>query len=142
MSEATRPGTPGWQQRHRQRYEETNGEDGHMWQGVPTLLLTTKGSKSGNPYTTPLIYGQDANRYLIVASYGGAPKNPQWYRNLVANPEIEVQVVADKFKAKARTATADEKQSLWPKMAAIWPAYDDYQSKTDRDIPVVVLERI
>jgi deazaflavin-dependent oxidoreductase (nitroreductase family) len=143
MSDAqpTRPGTPGWQQRHRERYEATNGEEGHIWQGVPTLLLTTKGAKTGSDYTTPLIYGQDGDRYLIVASYGGNPKHPQWYLNLRANPEIEVQVLADKFKARARTATPEEKPALWKTMTKVWPAYDDYQKRTKRDIPVVIIER-
>src|SRR5512134_669438 len=104
---------PGWQQEHARRYRETNGEDGHIWNGVPTLLLTTTGKVSGQARTTPLIYGKDGDRYLVVASRGGAPKNPQWYRNLVAHPEIEVQVMADKFKARARPATSEEKPRLW-----------------------------
>ena len=141
MSEA-RPGTPGWQQEHRRRYEETNGEDGHIWNGVTTLLLTTTGRKTGNKYTTPLIYGRDGDRYLIVGSVGGRDKHAQWYLNLVANPEVEMQVLADKFKARARTATPEEKPALWKAMTAIWPAYNDYQQRTSREIPVVVLERV
>jgi deazaflavin-dependent oxidoreductase (nitroreductase family) len=143
MSEAQplRPGTPGWQQDHRRRYEATNGEDGHIWNGAPILLLTTTGRKSGTKYTTPLIYGRDGANYLIVGSVAGSEKHAQWYRNLVANPEIEVQVLADKFKAKARTALAEEKPALWKTMTAVWPAYDDYQKRTQRDIPVVVIER-
>jgi deazaflavin-dependent oxidoreductase (nitroreductase family) len=132
---------PGWQQEHARRYIETNGEDGHIWNGVPTLLLTTTGKRTGNPYTTPLIYGEDNGRYIIVASRGGAPEHPQWYRNLVAHPEVSVQVKADRFQARARTATAEEKAALWPTMATIWPAYNDYQLRTTRDIPVVILER-
>ena len=143
MSESRplRPGEPGWQQDHVRRYQATNGEDGHDWNGTTTLLLTTKGAKTGKPYTTPLIYGKDGDRYLIVASNGGAPKNPQWYRNLAADPEIEVQVKDDKFRARARTASPEEKPPLWEKMAAIWPAYNDYQQKTEREIPVVIIER-
>ena len=133
---------PGWQQEHARRYRETNGEDGHIWNGVPTLLLTTTGKVSGEARTTPLIYGKDGDRYLVVASRGGAPKNPQWYRNLVADPEIEVQVMADKFKARARPATSEEKPRLWQLMAEIWPAYNDYQGRTQRSIPVVVIERV
>jgi len=132
---------PGWQAEHARRYMETNGEDGHIWEGVPTLLLTTTGRRSGKPYTTPLIYGEDAGRYLVVASRGGAPEHPQWYRNLVAQPDVEVQIRADRFRARARTASAEEKPPLWKQMAGIWPAYDEYQTRTNREIPVVILER-
>ena len=131
----------GWQAEHARRYLETNGEDGHIWNGVPTLLLTTTGRRSGEPYTTPLIYGQDGDRYIVVASRGGAPEHPQWYRNLLAQPEVEVQVGAERFPAWARPASAEEKPALWKLMAAIWPAYDEYQTRTTRDIPVVILER-
>jgi deazaflavin-dependent oxidoreductase (nitroreductase family) len=124
------------------RYLETNGEDGYLWNGAPTLLLTTTGRKSGAALTLPLIYGVDGNRYVVVASRGGAPKHPAWYLNLVANPEVQVQVKGDRFAARARTATASEKTSLWSLMAAIWPAYNDYQQRTSREIPVVILERI
>lgn len=132
----------GWVNRHIRSYVETGGEEGHMWQGVPTLLLTTWGRKSGKLRRTALIYGQDDGRYLLVASKGGAPEHPSWYLNLSENLEVEVQVGAEKFAARARTATAEEKPWLWAKMASIWPAYDDYQKKTDRAIPVVILERI
>jgi deazaflavin-dependent oxidoreductase (nitroreductase family) len=135
------PAPPGWREEHRRRYEATNGEDGYLWNGVPTLLLTTTGRKTGNKYTTPLIFGRDGERYLIVGSVGGRAKHAQWYLNLRANPEIEVQVKAEKFNANARTATPDEKPALWKTMTAIWPAYDDYQQKTTREIPVVIIER-
>jgi deazaflavin-dependent oxidoreductase (nitroreductase family) len=133
---------PGWQREHMQRYIETNGAEGHLWRGVPTLLLTTRGRRSGEEHTTPLIYGRDGDRYLVVASRGGADKHPQWYLNLAANPEVRVQVMADKFRARARAATDTEKPALWDKMAAIWPAYNDYQQRTRRSIPVVILEPI
>lgn len=136
------PRPAGWQAEHARRYIETNGEDGHIWNGVPTLLLTTTGRRTGQPYTTPLIYGRDGDRYLIVASRGGAPSHPQWYRNLVAQPEVAVQVQADRFPARARTADAKEKPALWQRMAEIWPAYNDYQNRTEREIPVVILERL
>jgi deazaflavin-dependent oxidoreductase (nitroreductase family) len=129
-------------QEHVDRYRETGGDVGHDWQGTTTLLLTTKGRKSGEERTTPLIYqpvGDDA--YAIVASKGGADAPPAWYLNLSEDPEVEVQVKGDRFPARARTAGDDEKPELWQKMAATWPAYDDYQKKTDRQIPVVVLER-
>jgi deazaflavin-dependent oxidoreductase (nitroreductase family) len=135
------PLRPNWREQHMKEYLETNGEKGHIWQGVPTLLLTTKGRKSGKPYTTPLIYGKDGDNFLIVASRGGADHHPQWYLNLVAESEIEVQVLADKFRARARAAEGEEKARLWKTMTAVWPDYDAYQAKTSRDIPLVVLER-
>ena len=127
---------------HVKRYIETDGEEGHDWRdGAPVLLITTTGRRSGEPRTTPLIYGRTGDDYLIVASKGGADEPPAWYHNLSADPQVEVQVKADKFPAHARTATAEEKDDLWRTMTAIWPAYDQYQAKTEREIPVVVLER-
>jgi deazaflavin-dependent oxidoreductase (nitroreductase family) len=111
------------------------------WEGVTTLLLTTTGRRSGEQRTTPLIYGRDGDRYLVVASRGGAPEHPGWYQNLAAHPDIQVQVMADRFKARARTATPAERPALWKTMAAIWPAYDEYQARTAREIPVVIIER-
>ena len=127
---------------HLRRYLETNGEDGHIWRGVTTLLLTTRGRRSGRPHQIPLIYGRDGDRYVAVASRGGAPRHPEWYRNLRVQPEVEVQVGAERFRARARTATPEEKPALWKLMTGIWPAYDEYQTRTSREIPVVVLERI
>ena len=132
---------PGWQQEHARRYVASGGQDGHIWEGVPTLLLTTTGRRSGQSRTTPLIYGRDGDRYVIVASRGGAPAHPAWYENLSAQPEVQLQVMADRFKARARTASAAERAKLWKTMAAIWPPYDEYQAKTTRQIPVVILER-
>ena len=130
-----------WIEDHLNRYLETKGEDGHTFSGVPTLLLTTMGRKTGQPYTTPLIYGQDGDRYLLVASRGGAPTNPGWYRNLVIQPDVEIQVKADRFSVRARTATPEEKGPLWELMAKIWPNYDEYKTRTTREIPLVILER-
>lgn len=128
---------------HVRRYEETNGEVGHDWQkGAPTLVLTTKGRKTGTDRKFALIYQEHDGDYVIVASKGGAPVHPGWYLNLEANPEVQVQVRADKFTARARTAGQTERAALWPKMTAVWPDYDEYQKKTDREIPVVVLERV
>src|SRR5262245_23077328 len=93
---------PGWQQRHMQRYLDSNGEDGHIWEGAPTVLITTTGSISGQPRTTPLIYQRDGERLVLVASKGGAPKHPSWYVNMKANPNIEVQLMGDRFKARVR----------------------------------------
>jgi deazaflavin-dependent oxidoreductase (nitroreductase family) len=126
-------------QEHVARYRETGGEEGHDWQGTKTLLLTTIGRRTGEPRELPLIYGRHGDDYLVVASKGGAPEHPAWYLNLEANPEVEVQVGPERFKATARTATAQERAEVWPIMTAEWPAYDDYQRKTDREIPVVVI---
>jgi deazaflavin-dependent oxidoreductase (nitroreductase family) len=126
---------------HVQRYQQTDGAEGHEWRpGVFTLLLTTTGRRSGDQHTTPLIYGEDDADYVVVASKGGADGHPDWYVNLREHPEVQVQVGPDVFAATARTVDADEKARLWPLMADIWPDYDHYAEKTDRDIPVVVLE--
>jgi deazaflavin-dependent oxidoreductase (nitroreductase family) len=132
---------PLFGQEHVDRYRVTDGEEGHDWQGTHTLLLTTTGRKSGAAHTTPLIYGKHDDRYLVVASKGGYPSPPAWYLNLSANPEVEVQVKGERFKARARTASAEEKPALWQTMTTEWPDYDAYQGNTERDIPVVVLER-
>lgn len=131
-----------WVRDHVTRYLETDGEDGHDWQGAPTLLLTTLGRKSGKPRRIALIYGQDGDNYVVVGSRGGAPKHPLWYENLVAHPEVRVQVGGERLAARARTATGEERERLWKVMTGHWPAYDEYQAKTEREIPVVVLERI
>jgi deazaflavin-dependent oxidoreductase (nitroreductase family) len=133
---------PDWIADHLNRYLATDGADGHLWNGVPTLLLTTTGRKSGRAAQLPLIYGKDGDRYVIVASRGGAPDHPGWYKNLVAQPEVQVQVAADRFRARARSATGAERTRLWEAMAKTFPPYDDYQRKTSREIPVVVLERV
>jgi deazaflavin-dependent oxidoreductase (nitroreductase family) len=130
----------GWVAKHIRRYEKTGGRAGHEWNGATTLLLTTRGRKTGKLRRTALIYGRDGDNYVLVASRGGHAHHPSWYLNLVANPEVTVQVRADKFTARAHTATPEEKARLWPLMTSIWPAYDDYQEKTDREIPIVVLE--
>ena len=127
--------------KHVERYRATGGEEGHDWQGTTALLLTTNGRRSGEPRTTPLIYQRFGDDYLVVASDGGNDQHPAWYRNLEAEPEVEVQVRDDRFPARARTATAGEKPEMWRTMTSAWPPYDDYQQKTAREIPVVVLER-
>jgi deazaflavin-dependent oxidoreductase (nitroreductase family) len=127
---------------HVRRYIETDGEEGHDWRrGAPILLLTTTGRKTGRKIIKPLIYQPHGDDYLVVASKGGAPRSPEWYLNLEANPEVEVQVRGDRFKARARAATPEEKPDLWRRMVAVWPDYDEYQKRTDRQIPVVILER-
>jgi len=127
---------------HVRRYRETDGEVGHIWKrGAKTLLLTTTGRKTGNQTTTPLIYEQAGDDYVVVASKGGAPAHPGWYRNLAEDPSVEVQVEGDVFPARARTASGEERERLWKLAAQQWPDYDAYQTRTDRQIPVVVLER-
>jgi len=128
-------------QEHVKEYRRTDGELGHEWQGTTTLLLTTTGRKSGQQRTTPLIYQEHDGDYLIVASNGGDDQPPAWFLNLQENPQAHVQVMADKFDADARVATDEEKPEMWAKMTATWPHYDEYQAKTDRQIPVVVLQR-
>jgi deazaflavin-dependent oxidoreductase (nitroreductase family) len=130
-----------WVADHTRRYVETDGADGHVWNGVPTLVLTTTGRRSGQPRRNALIYGRDGDDYVVVASRGGDDHHPLWYHNLVADPSVGVQVGSDRFRASARTASPDEKRRLWPTMTEIFPAYDEYQAKTQRDIPVVVLTR-
>jgi deazaflavin-dependent oxidoreductase (nitroreductase family) len=127
---------------HVRRYQETDGAEGYHWQnGTTILLLTTKGRKSGQQRTSALIYRDYEGKQLIVASKGGSDQPPAWFLNIEADPEVEVQIKDDKFTAHARTATADEKPAMWEHMVQVWPDYANYQAKTDRDIPVVVLER-
>jgi deazaflavin-dependent oxidoreductase (nitroreductase family) len=127
---------------HVRRYRETGGKEGHVWrEGSTVLLLTTSGRKTGNKTTTPLIYAADGDNYVIVASKGGAPEHPGWYRNLDKDPSVELQVKDEVFAARARTAHGEERERLWRKANEVWPHYDEYALKTDREIPVVVLER-
>jgi deazaflavin-dependent oxidoreductase (nitroreductase family) len=128
-------------QEHVRRYLQTDGAEGHDWQGTTVLILTTTGRRTGDPRSTPLIYGKQGEDHVVVASKGGAEEHPAWYLNLSESPEVTVQVRGDRFKARARTAAADEKPALWRMMIERWPAYDEYQRKTGREIPVVVLER-
>jgi proline iminopeptidase len=140
---------PGWIADHLRRYLETDGADGHYYdasargggKAIASLLLKTEGRRSGKPLLLPLFYcDTPGGGYAVIASKGGAPQHPAWYLNLTANPEVGVQVGARKFRARARTAAGGERQALWDRMLAIWPPYADYQKKTDREIPVVVLE--
>jgi deazaflavin-dependent oxidoreductase (nitroreductase family) len=126
---------------HIRRYRETDGEVGYLWNGATCLILTTTGHKTGKPRDSALIFGRDADRYIVVASKGGAPEHPHWYRNLAANPKVQVQVKRERFTARARTAEGEERERLWKVMTAVWPNYDEYARRTTRTIPVVVLER-
>jgi deazaflavin-dependent oxidoreductase (nitroreductase family) len=127
---------------HVKRYRETGGDVGHIWKrGSKILLLTTKGRKTGEPRTSPLIYENADGNYVIVASKGGMPEHPGWYENLAKDPHVELQIKDEVFPANARTAEGEERERLWKLAAQQWPDYDEYQKKTDREIPVVVLER-
>jgi deazaflavin-dependent oxidoreductase (nitroreductase family) len=126
---------------HVRVYRETDGERGYHWRGTTILLLTTKGRKSGEDRTFPLIFRSDGDRFVVVASKGGAPDHPSWYKNLEAHPDAQVQVKGEVVPVRASTANGDERARLWQLMTEDWPDYDEYQKKTDREIPVVVLER-
>lgn len=147
------PNMPQWMVDHTNRYLASGGTDGHMYtiksptlpeRSVPSLLLTTTGRKSGERFIFPLFYGETGTGgYIIVASKGGAPDHPGWYKNLLANPECEVQVGTKKLRARARTVTGPERAGLWEKALEFWPPYADYQVKAGaREIPVVVLDPI
>jgi deazaflavin-dependent oxidoreductase (nitroreductase family) len=129
-------------QEHVDAYLETDGEVGHDWRrGAPVLILTTTGRKSGEERQNALIYGMAGDNPMIVASKGGNPSHPAWYLNLRDRPEVEVQIYGERFRARARDATPEERPELWEQMAGIWPDYDRYQQRTDREIPIVILER-
>jgi proline iminopeptidase len=151
MSEFTVPEhLPDWIREHVRRYLATSGADGHLWDSrerggpgpIPTLLLVTRGRKSGKSLTLPLIYGESGGSFVVIASKGGAPAHPAWYLNLVAEPEVSVQVGAKRFRARARTATGAERAKLWQRLVAIFAPYADYQKRTEREIPVVVLDPV
>jgi deazaflavin-dependent oxidoreductase (nitroreductase family) len=126
---------------HVQAYRDTDGEQGYNWRGTTILLLTTTGRVSGEDRTTPLIHRTDDGGWVVVASKGGAPDHPAWYKNLEADPDAEIQVKAELIPVRARTAGGDERARLWGLMTEVWPAYDEYQQRTEREIPVVVFER-
>ena len=139
MTEALDSAIP-WVAKHTRKYIETDGKEGHIWNNLPTLVLTTTGRRSGQPRRNALIYGRDGDAFVLVASYGGRPKHPLWYENLVADPSVQIQVGAEKPSGTARTVAREERARLWAEMARILPNYDDYQAKTEREIPVVVVE--
>ncbi|MFC9745647.1 nitroreductase family deazaflavin-dependent oxidoreductase [Streptomyces niveus] len=130
----------GWVATHVRRYAASEGERGHIWYGKPTLLLTTRGRTSGALRRTGLIYGEDGGGYVVVGSNGGSDAHPHWYLNLLAEPQVRVQVAAERFEAVAREADGAERDRLWEAMTVIFPQYKGYRKKTDRRIPVVVLE--
>ncbi len=126
---------------HVRVYRETAGQRGYDWRGTTILLLTTNGRNSGEPRTTPLIHRTDGDRWVVVASKGGAPAHPSWYENLQADPDATIEVREETVPVRASTAQGEERDRLWALMSEVWPAYDDYQTRTDREIPVVVLTR-
>ena len=126
---------------HVRVYRETGGEHGYHWRGTEILLLTTTGRRSGEPRTTPLIHRTDGGHWVIVASKGGAPEDTAWFSNMQADPDATIQVLADEIPVRMSVAEGEERERLWKLMTEVWPAYDEYQAKTDRLIPVVVLER-
>ncbi|MGE0222527.1 MAG: nitroreductase/quinone reductase family protein [Acetobacteraceae bacterium] len=146
------PNMPQWMIDHANRYLSSGGTDGHMYVvqpagqpplTVPSLMLTTTGRKTGTKYMFPLFYGRAGNSYFVVASKGGAPQHPKWYTNMLANPEVEIQVGTETMKARARTATGEERARLWQEGLKFWPPYAEYQQKAgSREIPVVVLDPI
>ena len=145
------PNLPQWMVEHANRYLASGGREGHLYKmtqpgrpelTVPSLLLTTRGRKSGEKFIFPLFYGTAGDSCFVVASKGGAPQHPGWYRNILADPQVEVQVGTRKLKARARTATGEERARLWAKALEFWPPYADYQKKTEREIPVVVLDPV
>lgn len=135
-----------WLERNQRVIKEYRATGGKVSGGLadrPLLLLTTTGAKSGKPFTTPLNYSRDGERLVLIASRGGTPRHPDWYHNLVANPEVTIELDAEKFQARASTAQEPERTRLFDQQAAIMPFFDDYRKQvTAREIPVVVLERI
>ena len=146
------PNLPQWMKDHADQYLSSGGTEGHMYRlsrpgapeiTVPSLLLTTAGRKSGQGFIFPLFYGRTGKSYFVIASKGGAPEHPGWYRNVLANPDVDVQVGTEKMRAHARTATGEERARLWKQAVAFFPPYADYQVKAGRrEIPVVVLDPI
>lgn len=152
MTHITLPGNlPPWVQGHMERYVDSGGAEGHMWDSsvvpgglgpIPTLLLMAVGRNSGTIRPLPLLYGKTGDDYVIVASKGGRPKHPAWYLNLIAESEVDIQVATERYRVRVRTTAGAEREALWAQMVSIYPPFVDYQAKTDRVFPVVVLERI
>ena len=125
-----------------EEFRANAGKVGGQFAGAPMVLLTTRGAKSGKTYVHPLVYTRDGNKYVIIASFAGGPKNPSWFHNLVANPTVTLEIGAEKFQAKASIASGAERERLFNAQAAQMPVFNDYRKKTARQIPVVVLDRI
>ncbi|GAA3227122.1 nitroreductase family deazaflavin-dependent oxidoreductase [Dactylosporangium siamense] len=132
----------GWVAKHIRTYVDSGGAKGHLYQGLPTLLITVRGRRSGVLRRTALIYGRAGDDLVVVASNGGSDGHPAWYLNLRDTPQVDLQVGTERFAARARTATADERPALWQAMVTIFPRYEQYRAAAAREIPVVVLERL
>ena len=130
-----------WNRGVMEEFRANGGKVGGMWEGRPLLLLTTTGAKSGQPRLHPMMYLRDGDRLLIFASKGGAPSSPDWYYNLVAHPKVTVEVGTETFEATATVVAGEERDILYAKQAALMPGFAEYEKKTTRKIPVVVLER-
>lgn len=127
---------------HVRVYRETNGEQGYIWNNVTILLITTKGRKSGEPRTIPIIFTPHGRSWIIIASRGGSPTHPKWFLNIEQDPNVQVQVKADRYAAIACSAPSPEREELWEKACRTWPNYNIYQSRTSRQIPVVVIDPV
>ncbi len=125
-----------------EEFRANGGKVGGQFAGAPMVLLTTKGAKSGKPYVHPLVYTKDGDRYVLIASFAGAPKHPSWYHNIVADPTVTLEIGNEKFQAKAKITSGDERERLYNAQAALMPFFDDYRKKTSRQIPVIALTRI
>jgi deazaflavin-dependent oxidoreductase (nitroreductase family) len=146
------PNLPQWMKEHSEKYLSSGGKEGHIYtidrpgspsMTVPSLMLTTTGRKSGEKYLFPLFYGSTGKSYFVIASKGGAPEHPGWYRNILGDSDVEIQVGTMKTKAKARTATGEERAKLWDEAVKFFPPYADYKVKAaGREIPVVVLDPV
>ena len=145
MSESTADDTSAFNAFNQQliaEYRANGGKVSGMFAGAPLLLLTTTGARSGLPRTSPLAYTTDNGRYVVIASKGGAPTNPDWFHNLRAHPDVTVELGAETFPARASVPDGAERQRLYDQMAAQMPNFAEYQRNTTRQIPVVLLERI
>jgi deazaflavin-dependent oxidoreductase (nitroreductase family) len=127
-----------WVAEHTRTYLESGGTEGHESNGVSTLVIATTGRRTGEPRRTCLIYGTSGEDFVVVASKGGADEDPAWFKNLQADPSVGVQVGTRRFTAHARVASSGERERLWARMARIFPLYDEYAQKTDREIPIVL----
>jgi F420H(2)-dependent quinone reductase len=136
------PSPSSWAADQVRQYEESGGREGNTLRGVPIIVLWTRGRKTGVVRKTPLMRVKDGNRYAVVASQGGHPKHPVWYHNLEADPRVSLQDGPEVRDYVAHTASAEEKAEWWPKATQVWPDYDAYQAKTDREIPLVILEPV
>ncbi|MGZ4740840.1 MAG: nitroreductase family deazaflavin-dependent oxidoreductase, partial [Ilumatobacteraceae bacterium] len=127
-----------WVAEHTRKYVETGGDEGYMWRGYPTIVLTTTGRKSGALRRNALIFGRDGDDYILVGSFGGRPQHPLWYLNLVADPSVTIQERSEVKRCVAETVGEGEvRDRLWAQMVAIYPPYADYQAKTERRIPII-----